>query len=172
MLAPATDLVTPDGTAERRLILAELQAVTAGFVSNPHSWMPHLRDNEANRWFVRLLDTAEYDVWCIGWPSGAGVALHDHGGAIGTCTVVHGQLLETVTDRATPARRRWRTLTTGTSVTFGPNHVHGMNNVDDAVALSIHAYAPRLATMTFFHGDGDELNVSRIADADDSHAAS
>ena len=152
-------------------IVAELRRVTARFAADPESWTPHLRRGEVNRWFVKLLDTPEFDVWCIGWPSGTGVALHDHGGAIGTCTIVQGQLLETVADRVTPARRRWRTLATGASVTFGPHHVHGMNNVDDAVALSIHAYAPRLSTMTFFHGDGDELNVSRIADADDSHSA-
>ena len=36
------------------------------------------------------------------------------------------------------------------SITFGADHVHDVVNLGDEPALSIHVYAPRLVSMTFY----------------------
>jgi len=43
-------------------------------------------------------------------------------------------------------RRESRTLFAGEGRSFEQNHLHHLANVQDGTALSVHVYAPRLAT--------------------------
>ena len=92
----------------------------------------------------------------------APIELHDHGGSSGAVHVVRGELEEASTNRVlrTPlARSRGGE---GEVVTFGPEHVHDVVNPGDRPALSIHVYAPRLVSMTFYdHRPASFLDVVR-----------
>lgn len=108
-------------------------------------WRP--RDPGNGRWYVRL-DADDHDVWLIGWPSGTGVPWHDHGGGAGAFTVIEGRLLECVAGpRGIECRDR---TTTDDASVFDEQRIHAVVNVGPQLAISVHAYAPRLVSMTFF----------------------
>jgi len=92
------------------------------------------------------------EAWVIAWPPGGAVELHDHGGSSGAVVVVAGELTETsVVHRG---RRRpvlaTTTIRPGRPVHFSGHHIHDVVNDGDVPALSVHVYAPRLTSMTYF----------------------
>jgi predicted metal-dependent enzyme (double-stranded beta helix superfamily) len=116
-------------------------------------WWPKVRRDTGERWHVPLHIDPSYEACLIGWPPGRGLDLHDHGDSYGTISVVEGTLFETYTtlSAAGGARGlRHRELTSGSLITFGPQHVHDVTNHGPGQALSIHLYAPRLRSMTFY----------------------
>jgi hypothetical protein len=92
------------------------------------------------------------DVWLIGWATGQGTELHDHGGSLGALTVVSGLLSE---QRWAPHRGeiRSRPLRAGRSQGFRLGHVHDVVNPSTAPAVSVHAYSPPLTTMSYYEVD-------------------
>jgi hypothetical protein len=64
------------------------------------------RFDRAERWHLRLALTAEVEVWLLTWTLWQGTEQHDHGGAIGAYTVLHGELTETWTDHRRPRTAR------------------------------------------------------------------
>jgi len=52
-------------------------------------------------------------------------------------------------------RLRHRRLPDGALVGFGPEHIHDVVNGGARQALSIHAYSPRLRSMTFYENSPD-----------------
>ncbi|MDQ1394576.1 MAG: hypothetical protein QOF30_3553 [Acidimicrobiaceae bacterium] len=114
------------------------------------------------RRYAKLLATAEYDVWLIAWAAGGALELHDHGGSTGVARVVEGELIEMYTDLAARHPLRSATLGTGDSVAVASTRVHEVWNPGPGRALSVHAYSPPLATMTFFdHRPGHFLEPRR-----------
>jgi predicted metal-dependent enzyme (double-stranded beta helix superfamily) len=93
-----------------------------------------------------------FEAWVIGWPAGGAIELHDHGGSSGAVVVAAGELVETeVTEDPQGALTTKRTrLPASASVSFGADHVHDMVNVGPGPAISVHVYAPRLTTMTYY----------------------
>jgi hypothetical protein len=91
----------------------------------------------------------DLEVWLICWDVGQTTLLHDHGAAAGAFTVLSGALLE---DFGRPGSRllRQRRVGRGRVQTFGPDYVHNLVNPGPGLATSIHAYAPRLTTMTYY----------------------
>jgi hypothetical protein len=114
------------------------------------------------RQWHRLEAAGDIDGWAIGWPEGAEIGFHDHGGSEGVVLVVAGTLAETVLAPGPigrPPLTVSRTLGPGDHLAFGPEHVHRMANPGDEPALSIHVYAPTLTSMTYFSApDGDGLS--------------
>lgn len=55
----------------------------------------------------------------------------------------------------TPCPPRHRRLPEGALVSFGPDHIHDVVNGGARQALSIHAYSPRLRSMTFYENRPD-----------------
>jgi predicted metal-dependent enzyme (double-stranded beta helix superfamily) len=55
----------------------------------------------------------------------------------------------------TPCPPRHRRLPEGALVSFGPDHIHDVVNAGARQALSIHVYAPRLRSMTFYENRPD-----------------
>jgi hypothetical protein len=92
------------------------------------------------------------DAWLLWWSPEGEIDLHDHGGASGAIYVLEGRLLETHATRS-GGRLRLRTLEAGGSIAFGPDHVHDIINPGPEPALSLHAYGPRLETMTYYRVD-------------------
>lgn len=130
----------------------------AHLAAHPDGWAHLVQHDRTERWFVRL-DHDDVEAWLIGWPPGTGIPWHDHGGAPGAFTVVAGRLLESTPTARGRARRRM--LGPDRVVALRPDVIHAVVNVEDRLAVSIHAYAPRLDRMTFFADDGARLRPSR-----------
>ena len=97
-----------------------------------------------DRWHLPLALTDEVEVWLLTWTPWQGTGSHDHGGAAGAYTVLHGELTETWTDRRGRTRRSVRPA--GSSTSYGPDRVHSVQNRGTLEAISVHAYSPpRLA---------------------------
>jgi quercetin dioxygenase-like cupin family protein len=122
-----------------------------------------LTPHPTERTWRRILATHHIELWLISWPPGASTDWHDHGSAQGAFTVVEGRLREHSWDGAL----RLRDLAGGDARTFDASHVHDVRNASASSALSLHAYAPRLETMTRyrFHGDRVEaLGIERAGE--------
>ena len=104
------------------------------------------------RWFTRLHADDELDVWLISWVPGHTTELHDHGGSLGTLTVLSGALHEYRWDGE---RLRRRGLDAGDQAAFPLGWVHdvvGAPSLADSTTttLSVHAYSPPLTAMSYY----------------------
>ena len=101
------------------------------------------------RWFTRLHSDDELDVWLISWATGHTTELHDHAGSIGALTVLTGVLHEY---RWTGTDLRLRQLEAGDQAAFPLGWVHdvGADAAARDTALSVHAYSPPLAAMSYY----------------------
>lgn len=143
-LSPALSAGAP--TAPTPAALGELARAVAG---RPDRWRPAVRFDAAARFHTRLEVTGGHEVWLLTWLPGQGTEIHDHGGAAGAFTVVAGVL----TERAFPASGgapRARELAAGGLRSFGPRYAHEVVNPGTEPAVSIHAYAPALAAMSYY----------------------
>jgi len=144
---------------------AWLRTATRWLAETPDLWRSKVRVDTGERWEVPLHVDPSYEACLLGWPPGRPTDLHDHGNSYGTIYVVEGTLVETHTTLAGAARGRalsYRTLTAGSLITFGPDHVHDVTNHGPGQALSIHLYGPRLRSMTFYEqGPGRQLIAVR-----------
>jgi predicted metal-dependent enzyme (double-stranded beta helix superfamily) len=136
------------------LTIVDLAEIVQELADSPEIWWPKVRRASGERWYVPLLQDDFFEAWLLGWPAGGGIELHDHGASSGALVVVEGALLETyigASDRLRPGcRLRHRRLSEGALISFGPDHIHDVINGGDRQALSIHAYSPRLRSMTFY----------------------
>lgn len=67
--------------------------------------------------------------------------------------------------------KSWR-LPTGGIRSFGPRHIHQVHNENDSPAVSIHAYSPALATMSYYRelpGEGG-IELIRTSTVDSTDA--
>lgn len=117
------------------------------------------------RW-LELASTPDLQVWLISWPPGATTGWHDHGEAHGAFTTIRGRLTEeawepgrTGSVTAGPVRR---TLGRGDARAFNDRHVHNVTNTGRVPAVSVHAYSPRLTTMTRYDVSTGRLEVTGV----------
>jgi len=122
-------------------------AIAGGVAEAVDLWSSVVRHDPTGRRPVRLLLTARYEVWVIGWTEGQVVPLHDHGRSVGALAVVEGRLTESVPDRGGPARR---TIGAGSVHPLRAGLIHEVANRRPEPATSIHVYAPPLDTMTHY----------------------
>ena len=120
-----------------------------------------LTPHESKRTWTRVRTTRDLELWLISWPPGTCTDWHDHGSATGAFTVLGGALVEHSWDGAL----RLRDLAAGQTCVFGSGHVHDVRNASDQPALSLHAYAPRLESMTRYRFLGDRVVVTGIQSA-------
>ena len=98
------------------------------------------RFDPSARWRLRLALTEQVEVWLLTWTPWQGTEQHDHDGAIGAYTVLHGELTETWTDRRGRARRTVRPA--GSSASWRVDRAHSVQNRGTMEAISVHAYTP------------------------------
>ncbi len=93
-----------------------------------------------------------FEAWVIAWPPGGAIELHDHGGSAGAVVVAAGELIETsvVSRPSGDVALETKTIAMGGSIGFGGHHIHDVVNSGDAPAISVHVYAPRLTSMTYY----------------------
>lgn len=117
-------------------------------------------DVPERRWF-EILTTDDLQLWLIHWPPGSGTGWHDHGTASGAFTILRGGLVE----HAWQGALQLTDLGPGDARAFASGHVHDVRNTGDEPALSLHAYSPRLVTMTRYEFRGDRVRVIGVEQA-------
>ena len=158
-------------SAPREVSPERLAHIVLGIAADEDRWRSRVRHDLRGRRFERLVcagvpgaasndapDDAvgaaadamdDYEVWLICWDVGQMTLLHDHGPSSGAFVVVEGVLLEDH-GRAGSGRLAQRRVPRGRARSFGPSYVHNLANAGPRLATSIHAYSPRLTTMTYY----------------------
>jgi mannose-6-phosphate isomerase-like protein (cupin superfamily) len=124
-----------------------LADIATGIAAARPLWGAVVRHDAECRQPVRLLATERYEVWVIGWTSGQGVELHDHGPSAGTFVVTSGTLTEVLPH---PGGAVERSLEAGRVRHVPVGAVHDVVNRAGEPATSIHVYSPPLTTMTYY----------------------
>lgn len=145
--------------------MTQLAVLTLLDVVRAHAEDPDLHElldlDGTERSWIRLLTTDEVELWLISWPPGARTDWHDHGTSAGAFTVLRGALVEHTFDGGL----QLVDVEPGHSRAFAAGHTHDVHNDSDEPALSLHAYSPRLHTMTRYRFHGDRLEVLGIETA-------
>lgn len=127
----------------------ELQTIAEGLARTAHWWPAEDRPARGGR--DLMVVSEDFEAWVVAWPQGGAIELHDHGDAVGAVVVAKGELVVT---SATPFGGGIETeaavLRTGSSMSFGAGLVHAIGNVAPGPAISVHVYAPRLTSATFY----------------------
>ena len=128
----------------------ELAVIVTAFASTS-GWMEKVRLRTDQRWYERLQDGPDYDVWLISWLPGQSTGFHDHGASSGAFVVVSGLLEEHCADGSIHDVRA------GSPRAFGSGYAHDVRNFSFAPAISIHAYSPPLTEMNEYDLDDGRL---------------
>jgi rhodanese-related sulfurtransferase/mannose-6-phosphate isomerase-like protein (cupin superfamily) len=128
----------------------ELARIVSLFASS-EGWMDRVRLRVEHRWYERLYQGPDHDIWVISWLPGQSTGFHDHGESSGAFVVVTGVLEEH------RPRKQAVVVQPGKPRAFGPDYAHDVRNVSLAPAVSIHAYSPPLFDMNKYELDGDRL---------------
>ena len=128
----------------------ELANIVSLFASSD-GWMDKVRLHAERRWYERLYQGPDHDIWVISWLPGQSTGFHDHGASSGAFVVATGILEEQ--SPGEPACVRYP----GKPHAFGPDYTHDVRNVSLAPAISIHAYSPPLSEMNEYELDGSRL---------------
>jgi hypothetical protein len=122
---------------------AALEQIASGIAAgNPRAFVP---DGDARRWGL-VASAPEYEAWVIAWPSGTGLAMHDHDGSRAAVAVVDGALRERFKSDA-GTHVRW--LEVGDVRVLPHDHVHEVINLGVREAISVHVYSPPIANLEF-----------------------
>jgi predicted metal-dependent enzyme (double-stranded beta helix superfamily) len=155
-------------------------AIAARYAATADQWPVAPRFNPIDRWYHRLAEEPEYEVWLLTWLPGQGTDLHDHGGSAGAFHVLTGSLTEDTVIPGTPsrsiadgpaagagspARITARELGEGAGRRFGTRHIHRITNRSTRPAISIHVYGPALTTMTRYRIGAGSLDVVTVEKA-------
>ncbi len=139
-------------------------AIAARYAAEPNHWAVAPRFNPVDRWYHRLNEATDHEVWLLTWLPGQGTEIHDHGGSAGAFHVVSGNLTEDTVIEGTPPRIVARELGEGAGRQFGPRHIHRITNRSNRPAVSVHVYGPALRTMTRYRLSPTGLEV-RVVEA-------
>ena len=128
----------------------ELARIISLFASSD-GWMDRVRLRREHRWYERLYQGPDHDIWVIGWLPGQSTGFHDHGESAGAFVVATGILEEHRPGEQTVV------IHSGEPHAFGPDYAHDVRNESCAPAISIHAYSPPLTDMNEYELDGNQL---------------
>ena len=128
----------------------ELTNIVSLFASSD-GWMDRVRLRTQQRWYERLFQGPDHDIWVISWLPGQSTGFHDHGESSGAFIVATGMLEE-----HRPGEKPL-VIHSGQPRAFGPDYAHDVGNVSRAPAVSIHAYSPPLSEMNEYELDGSRL---------------
>jgi predicted metal-dependent enzyme (double-stranded beta helix superfamily) len=139
--------------------------LAACYAAAPDQWPVAPRFNPAQRWYHRIAQATDHEVWLLTWLPGQSTDLHDHGGSAGAFHVMSGSLTEDTVIAGTPVRIAPREFGEGAGRRFGSRHIHRIANRSVRPAISIHVYAPALTTMTRYRVSGARLEVAEVEKA-------
>lgn len=118
------------------------------FARNSHEWLHRVRLDPDGRWYERIHQDTDHEIWVISWLPGQFTGFHDHGDSAGAFAVALGTLEE-------HRVRAVRPVGTGEARSFGPGYVHDVRNTSDAPAVSVHIYSPPLSSMRRYDVDAE-----------------
>jgi rhodanese-related sulfurtransferase/mannose-6-phosphate isomerase-like protein (cupin superfamily) len=144
----ASSTLNPSGAVSRTP--EELAKIVSQFALSD-GWMDRVRLGAERRWYERLYQGPDHDIWVISWLPGQSTGFHDHGESSGAFVVATGILEEHRPGEQTLVIHPGRTRA------FGPAYAHDVRNVSLAPAVSIHAYSPPLSEMNKYELDGSRL---------------
>jgi mannose-6-phosphate isomerase-like protein (cupin superfamily) len=160
------------------LALPSLADAVQTVAGDPRLWRKHVHFDRGTRYWHRLAslpdielpdtDLPDIDLWLLTWLPDQQTDLHDHGEASAAFTVVSGSLEEV---RVSGGRRITRSLSPGQLSWVPAGAVHDVGNRGDAPAISIHAYSPRLTTMTFWELSHGQLHRGSTLRTDEPEVA-
>ena len=133
---------------------ARLQQVVSGLAADQRQWLGLVRYTEGTRWYKRLIDGGDHDVWLLSWLPGQGTGFHDHGHSAGAFAVALGALQEWTAPAGRPSHAGV-TMAPGAARSFGPWYDHHVINASAQPAVSVHAYSLPLASMRRFEFSPD-----------------
>ena len=140
-------IISPEAPTRPAPLPPEVLAdIASGIAAAEAWWRPHAHHDPAGRRPVRLLATDAYEVWVIGWTTGQGVELHDHGDSAGALVVVEGGLAELTFEPGTGALAH-RAIAPGAVHPLPEGLVHDVVAAAPVATTSIHVYSPPLASM-------------------------
>ncbi len=145
-----------------------LLATAVRYAARPDDWPLEPRFNPRRRWYHRLAEEPDTEIWLLSWLPDQHTDLHDHGGSAGAFVVVSGTLSEvhvTAADDGT-AHFEARTMPAGRGRSFGTEHIHRITNTGSRPAVSVHVYSPILHMMRRFRIDRGQLVLTEIDRAD------
>ena len=128
---------------------AELAQIVRHYAGRPELWRDQVRFETGQRFYLRLEQADEHEVWLLTWLPGQRTGFHDHGMSSGAFVVTIGGLTEIAVAAGKP-ELVGRTLPRGSGRVFGPQYVHDVRNDSTDPAVSIHAYSPPLSSMRRF----------------------
>ncbi|MGY1434602.1 cysteine dioxygenase [Streptomyces reniochalinae] len=166
-------MTAPPRAGTRLLTAPQLAQTVRHFASHSSSlWTALVRFTTPERFYTRLAHSDTHEVWLLTWLPGQGTDIHDHGGASGAFGVVQGELSERTFALGAAVPPSPRRLPTGGVRSFGPRHIHQVHNDSDSPAVSIHAYSPALAAMTYYRespgrGGIELIRTSAVEGTDD-----
>jgi rhodanese-related sulfurtransferase/mannose-6-phosphate isomerase-like protein (cupin superfamily) len=128
----------------------ELANIVSVFASSA-GWMDRVRLRAEHRWYERLYQGPDYDIWVISWLPGQSTGFHDHGESAGAFVLATGVLEEHRPGEQPLA------IHPGQTRAFDSDYAHDVRNVSLAPAVSIHAYSPPLTDMNEYELDGSQL---------------
>lgn len=143
------DLVRFSGTLTVVLLALPteaLETIAAGLAYIERHVPPELGLSPDGPRSIRLIATADYDVWLITWPPGSGMGDHDHFDSVSVMQVVTGEMYES----AGQTRRR---LHRGSSLVTPPHAAHRLYNLASTEATTLHVYSPPLAALHARHAE-------------------
>jgi predicted metal-dependent enzyme (double-stranded beta helix superfamily) len=146
------------------LSLADLTGLVRLTAADESAWRPKLQlPTSTDRWWTRLLNDPDVDVWLLSWLPGHATDLHDHGSSLAAFTVVEGQLDEVrIEPDGTPTRHR---RPQGSLTWLSPGVVHDVTGAGASPAVSIHAYSPPLTRMNYLErGAGGAVRLTRTVE--------
>ena len=125
-------------------------ALVTSFAGDPSLWRPLVRFDPAQRVHTRLYFGPGWEAWVLTWLPGQGTLIHDHGGSAGAFVVVDGSLTEETYGLRRLTVPSVRELGVGRVRAFSEHHVHRVTNTGTTPTISVHVYAPGIASMTTY----------------------
>jgi mannose-6-phosphate isomerase-like protein (cupin superfamily) len=141
-------------------VAPRLAEIARSLADRPDEWLHRVRLSADGRWYERLHQDADHEVWLISWLPGQATGFHDHGESAGAFAVVLGSLEEREPGET-------RTVEAGQSWEFGVDYVHDVRNASGAPAVSVHVYSPPLSTMRRYEQTGDGLVEVAVEQTED-----
>ncbi len=155
-VSAALDLVPlPRQRRSKPLELPVLVDVVQGIADRPHLWAHRVQYSSTRRWWTKLVDDANVDVWLLSWLQSQETDLHDHGGSAAAFTVVQGALAEVRVGAYGAVDLSHVTAAERSVQWVAPGVIHDVSNPFNVPAVSVHAYSPPLEQMTYYRRTKD-----------------
>lgn len=163
MTTVTTDVTTDTSTVRHGFV--DHLATAMRYASRPDDWPLSPRFDPVRRWYHRLAEEPDAEVWLLSWLPGQHTDLHDHGGSSGAFVVVSGTLTEyTAAIRPDDSQPRLldNAFSAGDGRSFGAHHIHRIANTGTQPAMSLHVYGPALREMTRYRIEDGRLLVTAV----------